>query len=306
LHPEEIVMELNQLKLFCAVVEKKSFSRASEAVFLSQPTVSLQISSLEKELDTRLLDRQGREVTTTRTGETLYHYARRILRLVDEAEQAIEQLKGLVKGELTLGASTIPGEYILPSLLAEFKQKYPAIDINLVIDDTKGIVEKVARNEVELGVVGTREKSDKLVFDSFTSERLVLISPTTRRWFKHELVTIEELREVPFILRESGSGTRATVKQRLQQAGIKEEDLTIVMRLGSTAAVKRAVESGAGVSFISEKAIENEIKLGTIKTIPLKDLELDRKFFIVYRRQKSRSPATQALLQFLKEKKEQA
>jgi DNA-binding transcriptional LysR family regulator len=96
------------------------------------------------------------------------------------------------------------------------------------------------------------------------------------------------------------------VKQRLQQAGIKEEDLTIVMRLGSTAAVKRAVESGAGVSFISEKAIENEIKLGTIKTIPLKDLELDRKFFIVYRRQKSHSPATQALLQFLKEKKEQA
>jgi DNA-binding transcriptional LysR family regulator len=228
------------------------------------------------------------------------------LRLVDEAEQAIEQLKGLVKGELTLGASTIPGEYILPSLLAEFKQKYPAIDINLVIDDTKGIVEKVTRNEVELGVVGTREKSDKLVFETFTSERLVLISPTTRRWFKHELVTIEELREVPFILRESGSGTRATVKQRLQQAGIKEEDLTIVMRLGSTAAVKRAVESGAGVSFISEKAIENEIKLGTIKTIPLKDLELDRKFFIVYRRQKSHSPATQALLQFLKEKKEQA
>jgi DNA-binding transcriptional LysR family regulator len=225
------------------------------------------------------------------------------LRLVDEAEQAIEQLKGLVKGELTLGASTIPGEYILPSLLAEFKQKYPAIDINLIIDDTKGIVEKVARNEVELGVVGTREKSDKLVFENFTSERLVLISPTTRRWFKHELVTIEELKEVPFILRESGSGTRATVKQRLQQAGIKEKDLTIVMRLGSTAAVKRAVESGAGVSFISEKAIENEVKLGTIKTIPLKDLELDRKFFIVYRRQKSHSPAIQALLQFLEEKK---
>jgi DNA-binding transcriptional LysR family regulator len=300
-------MELNQLKTFCAVVEKKSFSRASEAVFLSQPTVSLQISSLEQELGTRLLDRRGREVTVTRTGETLYHYARRILRLVDEAEQAIEQLKGLVKGELTLGASTIPGEYILPSLLAKFKEKYPAIDINLVIGDTKEIIEKVARNEVELGVVGTREKSDKLVFESFTSERLVLITPTTRKWFKkQELATIEELRKVPFILRESGSGTRATVKQRLQQAGIKEEDLASVMSLGSTAAVKRAVECGAGVSLISEKAIENEIKLGTIKTITLKDLELNREFFIVYSRQKSRSPATQALLHFLKEKKGQA
>jgi DNA-binding transcriptional LysR family regulator len=296
-------MEFNQLKTFCAVVEKKSFSRASEAVFLSQPTVSLQISSLEQELGTRLLDRRGREVTVTRTGETFYHYARRILLLVDEAEQAIEQLKGLVKGELTLGASTIPGEYILPSLLAEFKEKYPGVDINLVIGDTREIIEKVARNEVELGVVGTREKSDKLVFESFTSERLVLITPATGRWFKHELATIEELRKAPFILRESGSGTRATVKQRLQEAGLKEQDLTIAMRLGSTAAVKRAVESGAGVSLISEKAIENEIRLGTIKTIPLKDLELNRKFFIVYRRQKSHSPATQALLQFLEEKK---
>jgi len=299
-------MELNQLKLFCAIVERKSFSRAGEAVFLSQPAVSLQISSLEKELGTRVLDRQGREVTTTRTGETLYHYARRILRLVDEAEQAIEQLKGLVKGELTLGASTIPGEYILPSLLAEFKEKYSAIDINLVIDDTKGIIEKVAHNEVELGLVGTREKSDKLVFETFTSERLVLISPASTKWFKHDPAKIEELKEVPFILRESGSGTRATVEHRLREAGIREENLTIVMRLGSTTAVKRAVESGAGVSFISEKAIENEIKLGTIKTIPFKDLELDRKFFIVYRRQKSLSPATQALLQFLKEKKGQA
>jgi DNA-binding transcriptional LysR family regulator len=296
-------MELNQLKTFCAVVEKKSFSRASEAVFLSQPTVSLQISSLEQELGTRLLDRRGREVTVTRTGETFYHHARRILLLVNEAEQAIEQLKGLVKGELSLGASTIPGEYILPSLLAEFKEKYPAIDINLVIRDSKEIIEKVARNEVELGVVGTSEKSDRLVFESFTSERLLLITPATKKWFKNEMATIQELRGVPFILRESGSGTRATVKQRLQEAGLKEEDLTIAMSMGSTAAVKRAVESGAGVSLISEKAIENEIKLGTIKTIPLKDLELNRKFFIVYRRQRSHSPATQALLQFLEEKK---
>jgi len=296
-------MELNQLKVFCAVVEKRSFSRASEAVFLSQPTVSFQISSLEQELGTNLFDRRGREVTITRSGEVLYKYARRILQLADEAKQAIEQLKGLIKGELAIGASTIPGEYILPSLLAQFKEKYPGIDINLVIGDTKEIVKKVMDNEVEIGVVGTREKSDKLVFDSFTTEKLVLITPVNSNWFKEEVATVEELKKVPFILRESGSGTRATMKQKLHEAGVKEEDFTIVMRLGSTTSVKKAVESGAGVSLISEKAIENEIKLGSIKKIPIKDLELDREFFIVYRRQKSHSPATKALLQFLEDKK---
>lgn len=297
-------MELNQLRAFCAVVENKSFSKAGEAVHLSQPTVSIQINSLERELGARLLDRQGREVTTTGVGALLYHHAREILQAVNEAEQAIEQLKGLMKGGLTIGASTIPGEYILPSLLADFKGKYPGIDINLVIGDTKEIVEKVTDAEVEIGVVGTRVKSDKLVFTGFTTEKLVLIAPANCSWLQGEVVTVEALKKVPFILRESGSGTRATVKQKLHEAGVREEDLNIVMMLGSTAAVKRAVESGVGVSLISERAIEKEIRLGLVRKIPVKDLALDREFFIVYRRGRSLSPATKALLQFLEEKKD--
>ena len=298
-----IVMQLNQLRVFCAVVENKSFSRASEAVHVSQPTVSFQISSLEQELGTQLLDRRGREVTITRSGEVLYRYARRILQLVDEADQAIEQLKGLMRGELTIGASTIPGEYILPGLLAEFKGKYPGIDINLIVGDTRGIVQKVMDNEVEIGLVGTREKNDKLAFESFTTDRLVLITPADCNWLRGETVTLEELKKVPFILRESGSGTRATIKKRLHEAGVKEEDLHVVMTLGSTAAVKKAVESGVGASLISERAIEKEIKLGLIKKVPIKDLELNREFFIVLRRGRSLSPATNALLQFLEGKK---
>jgi DNA-binding transcriptional LysR family regulator len=298
-------MELNQLKVFCEVVKKKSFSKASEAVFISQPTVSLQIRALEQELGTRLLDRQGREVRTTRSGEVLYEYALRILQLADEARQAIEQLKGLIKGELTIGASTIPGGYILPDLLAEFKRKYPGIELDLVVGDTKEIVQKVLDNEVELGVVGTKEKSDKLIFDSFTTEKLVLIIPAHSHWFTSASTTVEELKKVPYVLRESGSGTRTTIKRKLEEIGVKETDLNIVMRLGSTAAVKRAVESGAGVSIVSEKAITNEIKLGSIKKMPIEGLELDREFFVVHKRQRSHSPATKALLQFLEGKKGQ-
>ena len=295
-------MELNQLKAFCAVVEKRSFSRASEVVFLSQPTVSLQISSLEQELGTQLLDRRAREITVTKTGETLYQYAKRILRLMNEAQQAIEQLKGLMKGTLTLGASTIPGEYLLPSLLAEFKGLHPAIDIDLQISDTQGVITKVLAHEVEIGFVGTRDKSDKLVFKSLATDKLVLIASADSTWLHQDSLSVEQLRGIPFILRESGSGTRITIKQKLLEKGITEEELTVVMRLGSTAAVKRAVESGLGVSFVSEKAIENEIRLGTIKTIPVKDLELDREFFIVHSGKKSHSPAAQALLQFLQER----
>ena len=296
-------MELNQLKAFCAVVEKRSFSRAGEVVFLSQPTVSLQISSLEQELGTQLLDRRAREITVTKTGETLYQYAKRVLRLINEAEQSIEQLKGLMKGALTLGASTIPGEYLLPSLLAEFKGIHPAIDIDLQISDTQGVITRVLAHEVEIGFVGTLEKSDKLVFKSLATDKLVLIASADSTWLHQDSPTVEQLRGLPFILRESGSGTRITIKQKLLDKGITEEELNVVMRLGSTAAVKRAVESGLGVSFVSEKAIENEIRLGTIKTIPVKDLELDREFFIVYSGKKSHSPAAQALLQFLQEKK---
>jgi DNA-binding transcriptional LysR family regulator len=295
-------MELNQLRIFCAVVEKKSFSKASEAVFLSQPTVSLQIRALEQELDTRLLDRQGREVSVTGSGKLLYGYARKILQLVDEAEQAIAQLKGLIRGEIIIGASTIPGEYILPRMLAEFKEKHPGIEINLTIGDTREIIHKVLDNEVEIGFVGQREGSEKLVFHNFSTEKLVLIASVNSPWFTRDQIAVEELRKVPFVLRESGSGTRGTVERRLRKLGIKEADLTIAMRVGSTAAVKTAVESGAGVSIISERAIENEIELGLLKKIPIKDLELEREFFTVHRRGRSQSPATKALLKFIEGK----
>ncbi len=295
-------MELNQLRVFCAVVEKKSFSRASEAVFLSQPTVSLQIRALEQELGTRLLDRQGKEVSVTGSGKLLYGYARKILQIADEAEQAIARLKGLIMGEIIIGASTIPGEYILPGLLAVFKEKYPGIEINLAIGDTKEIIRKVLDHEVEIGFVGQKEKGEKLEFYGFSIEKLVLIAPVSPPLVPHDQITVEELKKVPFIIRESGSGTRSSIERKLHEFGVKEADFNIVMRVGSTAAVKKAVESGAGVSIISERAIENEIKLDLLKKVPIEGLELEREFFIVYRRGRSLSPATKALLAFLEEK----
>ena len=171
--------------------------------------------------------------------------------LADEAQHAIAELKGLIMGEIIIGASTIPGEYILPGLLADFKGKYPGININLAIGDTKEIIRKVLDNEVEMGFVGQREGSEKLVFHGFATEKLVLVAPVNSPWFTHGQITVGELKKVPFILRESGSGTRGSIERKLREVGVKETDLNVVMRAGSTAAVKKAVESGAGVSIIS-------------------------------------------------------
>ena len=296
-------MDLKQLKLFCIAVEKRGFSQAGEMLNLTQPAVSFQIGSLEQELGTKLFERRGGEMVVTKSGKTLYQYAQRMLQLAGEARQAIDELEGLARGELTIGASTIPGEYILPDLLCEFKRKYPGIGVNLIIADTKDVINKVIDGEVEVGVVGAREKNDKLVFTEFATEKLVLIAPANSEWFEQGIITLAELKEAPFVLRESGSGTRATMRQRLKEAGIGEKDFNIVMTVGSTAAAKKAVECGAGVSVVSERAVENETKLGLIKKIELEGLELRREFFTVYRRQKVYSPATAAFLQFLEERK---
>lgn len=297
-------MDIKQLEVFCAVVGKGSFSQAAKVLSFTQPTVSFQIASLEKELGTKLLDRSGREITMTKSGEVLYQYASRILQLTQEAKRAIDEVQGLLRGELVIAASTIPGEYILPPILYRFKERYSGLDIVLAISDTREVIKKVMDNEVEVGAVGAKDGEEKLVFTKLASDRLVLIMSPDRKWFKRDVITLDELKGVPFILRESGSGTRTIAMQKLKKMGIGEEELNIVMELGSTTAVKKAVECGVGVSFVSERAVKTEIKMALLKEVPVEGLELIRDFFIVHKRQRTLSAAASAFLQFLPEAKE--
>ncbi len=294
-------MEIKQLEIFCAVVRCRGFSAAAEVLYLTQPTVSFQIASLEEELGTKLLDRSGRNTTITKSGEILYRYAVQILELTSEAEQAIHQLKGLLWGEIVIGASTIPGEYILPELLQRFRATHPGISVEMNIGDTGGIIRKVLDVEVEIGIVGASEKNDKLTFARFVSDQLVLIAPVGNDWFNGNSITLDGLTGVPFVLREEGSGTRAIMEQKLAGCGISSDSFNVVMTLGSTEAVKRAVESGAGVSIVSERAVQNEVKLGLLEIVDIQGIELARDFFIVHRRHKVLSPAVEALVQFLVE-----
>jgi len=293
------IVDLRQLELFCAVVNQGGFSQAGRLLGLSQPSVSFQITSLERELGVRLLDRRKREVSLTAQGEVFYRYARRMLELAQEAREALGELEGLLQGRLVLGASTIPGEYILPPLLGEFAREHPQLEVELRVFDSGEVIQRVREDELELGAVGALERDHRLEVLPLLTERLVLIAPKPCSWCPSGRLRPEELRGLPFVLREASSGTRQVARRHLEAAGLRERDLRVVLRLGSVAAVKRAVAAGVGVSIVSEHAVAEEVRLGILQVLELEGVDLSRRFFLIHRRGRSLSPAANALLRFL-------
>lgn len=293
-------MDLKQLEIFAKIVDLKSFSRAAEAVYLTQPTVSGHIQSLEEELGVKLLDRLGREVSPTKAGKVLYDYAKRIVALRDEARQALDQLMGRMKGEIVVGGSTIPGEYLLPAIIGRFRDKYPEVTVVLKIGDTAEIINKVLEGECEAGIVGSRVDDNRLEYSEFVKDELVLIASSGYPLQKKGSVTAEELIPMPFVMRERGSGSRMTIEKRLLEMGVDPSGINVVAEMGSTEAVKQAVKAGLGVSIVSSVAVTEELRHKTLKVIPFKGKRFLRSFYIVSHRARTVSPIGQVFLDFLK------
>jgi DNA-binding transcriptional LysR family regulator len=294
-------MDTKQLKIFSALVESGSFSKAATALSLSQPTISFQINGLEKEIGARLFERTTKKLRLTAEGKLLYEYAKRILALEGQIREEINSCRGLKKGELSIGASNIPGVYILPELLGGFKKKYPGIKIDLKIMDTQQILTQVLENKVDLGVVGSITKDSRLVFERFCKDELVLIASNKSQLAKKRYIPIKELKELPFILREQGSGTREVIRENLLKKGIRLSELRVEMQLGNNEAVKKAVAADLGVSFVSKFSIGQELRLGLLKICPVESLSI-RRFFYIVRFPDSLSSPTKALRSFLFER----
>lgn len=293
------MLDIHQCEIFIRVAELKSFSKAAQHMYLTQPTVSQHICALENYLGTRLFDRLGKEVALTRAGEVLYGYAKQITSLRGKAQQALDLFLGKKSGGLVLGASTIPGEYILPQRLGQFITLYPDIRITLRIGDTGEIVDELLARKVELGIVGAKLTNPRLLFKAFVEDELILVVPKGHRWWNRASIALDELSEEPFIMREAGSGTRLGMERHLHERGISSDRLHIIAEVGSTTAVKQAIKARLGVSLISERAVEEELKLGTFRKIVIRKARFPRTFFIIQDKKQTPSPLCAALLQFL-------
>ncbi len=292
-------MDLWQLNIFSKVVEQRSFSKAGEIVHLSQPTVSSHIKDLENHFGCRLIDRLVKEAVPTREGQLLYQYALRLISLRDEAETALNQFKGRVKGNLVVGGSTIPGGYILPGAIAGFLKRYPEVFLSLKVGDTGKITGDILSGELELGIVGARSADNKLIQEVLVEDEMQLIVPADHRWARKKSLTLEMLMQEQFIIRESGSGTLKSIQDNLTRSGHHIEDFNIVTELGSTEAVVQGVKNKIGLSIISPIAVSEELKAGILKAIPISGLDLKRHFYLTRHKHRSLSPTAQAFAQFL-------
>lgn len=293
-------MDLWQLHIFCKVVELKSFSKAGEAAYLSQPTVSSHIKDLETHFGTRLVDRLARQVVPTKAGELLYDYAHRLLALRDEAESALADFLGKIKGRLLIGGSTIPGGYLLPRLIGQFAQIYPEVQVALVVADTDEIVDKIAGGRIEVGIVGARSDDKQIRQEPLVEDDLRLAVPSDHKWAKRKRVALKELLNEPFIVRERGSGTLRSLEQPLRQAGLDLDDFKIVAELGSTEAVRQGIKNKVGLSVLSAIALTDDVEAGFLRSLSIDGLNLKRYFYLTTHKQRSTSPLCRAFIDFLK------
>jgi len=286
-----------RLQVFHTVARHLSFTKAAEALHMTQPAVTFQVRQLEEYFNTRLFDRTHNRISLTEAGRRVYEYSDRIFDLYAEMENAVRELTGEISGLLIIGASTTIAEYMLPSLLGDFKNEYPDVNVRLKVANTDGIVSMVENNIIDLGVVEAPVHNKNLAVEVCRMDQLVTIVPPNHALAELDSMPIKRLTEFPYICREEGSGTREVIYEHLGEAGVNNGDLDVSMELGSPEAIKGAVEAGMGISIVSRATISKELQLGTLKAITL-DPALERPFSFVHQKQKFRLRAMDELLSF--------
>jgi DNA-binding transcriptional LysR family regulator len=277
---------LQQMEILIALVETGSFTKAAGRCFLSQPSLTKQIQNLEHAAGTRLVNRGSAGISLTPEGQILYDYARRVLRLREDAKERIGRIKEQEAGHIYISASTIPATYILPRLLSHLKKTYPDIQVHIQTHDSEETLQTVLNDQAEFGFIGKEPANRKLVVNRLWQDRLVLAVPFKHTLAKRRSVAVKELAEFPFIVRERGSATRDIVEECLQRHfDINFSHFNVVCEMGSSEAVKEAILAGLGVSILSVFAIERELKQGMLATVDIRDCTVERYFYLIYKKQ---------------------
>ncbi|MBC7781299.1 MAG: LysR family transcriptional regulator [Proteobacteria bacterium] len=286
-----------RLQVFHAVARLLSFTRAAEELCMTQPAVTFQVKQLEEQFNTRLFERSHARISLTPTGQVVFDYADRILRLNEELDTRIGEMTGGVRGPLLLGASLTIAEFILPRILGEFKARYPDVRTQMTVANSERIETRVADHSLDVGLIESPSTLSSLHTEICCEDELVLICASTHRLAPRAAVTPQEVAAEPFVSRETGSGTREFTDQYFRQAGISPDDLNLVMELGSPEAIKGLVETGLGVSIMSRMTIAKELRLATLVAKPLEP-RLIRILSLVYPRDRFQSRLVKTFVDF--------
>ncbi|WP_316571634.1 selenium metabolism-associated LysR family transcriptional regulator [Neobacillus sp. YIM B06451] len=273
-------MDFHQLFVFTKVVEHNSFSKAAEEIFLSQSTVSSHIQSLEKMLDVKLFDRVGRENILTPHGERLYKWAQKLLLLKDEALLDLNQGMAEFRGTIRMAASSVPGQFLLPKMIKEFRAEYPAATFNISEYPSKAVADKVLSGSVDVGMLGEKYENEKLRYVPLLREKLVLVTSTDIKF--SGAVRIDDIKSQPFVMRHSDSGTNSILDRFLKKAGIPKDQLNIIAYTDSGQSLIQFVRQGIGIAIMSEIAARDYASHNLVNMYEIEGFHDERYFYLVY------------------------
>ena len=271
-------MEIRLLKTFCIAAERGNFTRAAEELGLTQAAVSQQVSLLEKQFPVRLFQRRGRGVRLTRQGQQLYQFAQQILDLVAKATAALKEVESPLSGEFRIAASTVPAEWFLPEMLADFRTRWPDVRESLTVTDSRLAADMVEAGEADLGFVGELPHSSNFSAKAISEDELVLFVATGHALAEKGSMTLNQLRGETLILRELGSGSRHCLELALEGQGLSLNEFNIAMEVNSNESIRAAVERGVGVAFLSKRIGRHEYGLVPIK---VRGLRARRKLYVI-------------------------
>jgi DNA-binding transcriptional LysR family regulator len=276
---------IQQLESLVNVVKERSFSRAAKKMRLSQPSLTKHIQHLEDIVGTRVMVRKQTGINLTPEGRVIYESAKRIFRMIDETGEKIARMRENEAGNIYITASTIPATYILPHFIQAFKNLYPEINCFVKTRDSEETVAMILDDEAEIGFIGRPIENGKLYAERLWKDQMILVVPQQHKWEGRKSVSLDEILEEPFVIRERGSATRATLEKYLYEE--KKWDLSvfnIIGEMGSSEAVKEAVIAGLGISIISHHAVRREIRSGLLVEIPVRNCRIERDFYVIYKK----------------------
>ena len=273
------MLNLTEIKIFVTAAEEMNFSKAAQRLHLSQSAVSQNIRSLEEEYDVDLFDRHGRSVRLSEVGKTILPMARELLDTSRLLQDTLQNIHGNVYGTIEIGCSTTSGKYLLPKLVAHFRDEYPDVRANINVMGRHSVIKRVLEEKFCIGVLSTKIDHSLLEYRPFYEDRIILIVHPNHPWAEYGKALPSDLLDQPIILREKSSGTHEIMLDGLKNNGVAYDKLNVVMEVGNAEAIEIAVEEGIGIAFISELAAARALKLGKVKKIEIEGLDLHRTLY---------------------------